>query len=62
MVYRISEEPNPLLMENLKCLQDCAGGNSSFHKDLRVRRALMRRPEKNGANCLPAIVQFRGQT
>jgi len=57
MIYRISEEANPLLQENLKCLQDCAGEELCFREDLKARRALMRKLQKEGSGCLPAIVE-----
>jgi ArsR family transcriptional regulator len=58
MIYRISGEPNQLLMENLKCLQDCAGEDFCFRADLRARRDLMRRLKRDGSGCLPAIVKL----
>jgi len=43
MIYRISEEANPLLQENLKCLQDCAGEELCFREDLKKRATMMKR-------------------
>lgn len=43
MVYRLAEPENRLLIENLKCLQDCAGEDMRFAGDLRKRRALVAR-------------------
>lgn len=56
MIYRICEEANPLLQENLKCLQDCAVEELSFRQDLKARRALMRKLQREGSGCLPAMV------
>jgi ArsR family transcriptional regulator, arsenate/arsenite/antimonite-responsive transcriptional repressor len=41
MVYRLAEPNHPLLVENLKCLQDCAGEHLSFGNDLRKRAAVV---------------------
>lgn len=41
MVYRLAEPDHPLLVENLKCLQDCAGESLSFREDLKRRAAVV---------------------
>jgi len=43
MVYRLADEQNTLLMENLKCLQDCKGESAVFRKDLRKRERIVGR-------------------
>lgn len=55
MIYRICEEANPLLEENMKCLQDCVGGDLCFAEDLKARGALMRRLRTDGSACLPSL-------
>lgn len=52
MIYRIGEGGGPLLVENLKCLQDCAQEALGFGKDLEARRRLLERLELEGADCL----------
>jgi ArsR family transcriptional regulator len=56
MIYRINEEANPLLQENLKCLQDCAAEELCFREDLSQRRKLMKRLEKEGSDCQQAAI------
>jgi len=43
MLYRLAEPANPLLMENLKCLQDCKREYPSFTRDQRKRAAILKR-------------------
>ncbi len=43
MIYRINEEANPLLHENLKCLQDCAGEELCLREDLKKRASILNR-------------------
>ncbi|MGE9293913.1 MAG: ArsR/SmtB family transcription factor [Puniceicoccales bacterium] len=45
MVYRLADVEQPLLMENLKCLQDCAGESLAFAQDLRRREAVVSRSD-----------------
>jgi ArsR family transcriptional regulator len=45
MVYRLAEPSHPLLEENLKCLQDCAGEAACFAEDSAKRRQLVARLE-----------------
>lgn len=42
MVYSLADEKNPLLLENLKCLRDCASGELSFKTDLRHRDKILK--------------------
>ena len=51
MVYRLSETDNPLLHENLKCLQDLAGEELSFQRDLEKRRKLLASLSGEAACC-----------
>lgn len=57
MIYRICAEANPLLQENLKCLQDCAAEELCFREDLKARRGLMRKLLREDSGCLPAVVE-----
>lgn len=41
MIYRLAEPDHPLLVDNLKCLQDCASEYLSFQDDLRKRAAVV---------------------
>jgi ArsR family transcriptional regulator len=41
MIYRLARTPNPLLEENLKCLQDCKGEGTRFRNDLQKRKRLL---------------------
>jgi ArsR family transcriptional regulator len=43
MIYSLSDLDDPLLDENLKCLQDCAGTKTPFETDLKKRAALIKR-------------------
>lgn len=58
MIYRINNEANPLLQENLKCLQDCATEDLGFRKDLVLRRQLIKRLQKEGSDCLQAAICY----
>lgn len=57
-VYRIREPRNPLLEENLRCLQDVASEDLRFAEDSRARGRILRRVAKTvpaaaccGAGC-----------
>ena len=41
MVYRLADARDPLLEQNLRCLQDCAGEELCFAADLRKRREVV---------------------
>lgn len=56
MIYRINGEANPLLQENLKCLQDCGNEDLNFRTDLALRRQLIKRLQKEGSDCLQAAI------
>lgn len=59
MVYRLADADHPLLLENLKCLQDCAGEELCFGEDLKKRRDIIGRlnatsapaPDLKAASC-----------
>lgn len=55
MIYRLAEPHNTLLMDNLKCLQDCAGENLHFTADLKQRSRLLKKASKTG-NGLPEAI------
>lgn len=41
--YRLADPENPLLLENLKCLQDCASEQLCFSEDLKKRHEVVQR-------------------
>ncbi len=41
MIYSIARPAHPLLMENLKCLQDCVAEHPEFASDLEMRRGIL---------------------
>lgn len=55
MIYRLASPDNPLLRENLKCLQDCYNEQVSFKKDSAKRRNLVTRVKKEAPDCADAI-------
>jgi len=56
MIYRLPEPRHPLLEENLKCLQDCAGEELCFKEDLKRRAKLIRRLSKETSGCSEALL------
>lgn len=56
MIYRLPEPPHPLLIENLKCLQDCAGEDLRFKADLKLREKIIRRLQQEGSACSEALL------
>jgi len=60
MVYRLADPENPLLRENLKCLQDCAGEDLSFKTDLRKRGRIIDQLRGESSACAQALLS--GQT
>lgn len=56
MIYSLSDADNPLLVENMKCLQDCAGESLAFAEDLRKRRKVTERTRKEKTACADAIL------
>ena len=55
MVYRLLEDSNPLLDENLKCLQDCYGEEITFSEDNRKRAEIVSRMAEENAACAAAV-------
>ena len=56
IIYRLADPDHPLLAENLKCLQDCAGEELCFHSDLKRRRELLRRLRSTPSGCSEALL------
>lgn len=56
MIYRLAEPTHPLLSENLKCLQDCAGEELCFRNDLKMREKVIRRLRKEASGCSEALL------
>lgn len=54
-VYRLANASDPLLKENLKCLQDCYSEVITFKEDTRKRSAIAARIQKENAACAQAI-------
>ena len=52
MVYRLADPESPILLENLKCLQDCADGELGFAEDLRRLAVVMDRVRNEGSEYL----------
>ncbi len=44
-IYRIASQGNPLLEQNLRCLQDYASEDLRFREDLRARKEVLARSE-----------------
>ncbi len=42
MIYSLPQPTNPLLIENLQCLQDCAAEDLHFANDLKERAKLLK--------------------
>lgn len=55
VIYRLADEGHPLLTENLKCLQDCAGESLAFAEDLRKRRTVTARARRTSPVCAEAL-------
>lgn len=56
IVYRLAEPENPLLTENLTCLQDCSGRELPLKKDLRKRASIMKRLRKESTACAESLL------
>ena len=56
IVYCLADPDHPLLSENLKCLQDCAGEELCFKNDLKKRRLLMKRLRARPSGCAEALL------
>lgn len=58
MVYRLPDEPHPLLTANLQCLQDCGTEMEIFRQDLATRATILKRIANQGAEC-PTLLDAR---
>ena len=58
MVYALPEPPHNLVIENLKCLQDCKREYPFFKKDLNKRAAILKRIKKSQSKC-PGVVLIK---
>ena len=56
IVYRLTDPDQPLLSENLKCLQDCAGEELCFKSDLKKRRDLIKRLQTESSACTEVLL------
>lgn len=56
MIYRLPDPAHPLLVENLKCLQDCVGEEFCFQQDLQLRKNLIRRLGREASACSEALL------
>ena len=56
MIYRLADPKNPLLEENLKCLQDCAGEELCFAEDLEKRKAILSQLREEASGCAEALL------
>jgi len=59
IVYRLADPDHPLLSENLKCLQDCAGEELSFRADQRKRTAVIERLRREPSGCSEALLSHQ---
>jgi ArsR family transcriptional regulator len=60
MVYRLADPGHPLLIENLKCLQDCRAEDLPFRRDLRNRAALLKRLREDPCACTESVLSGHG--
>jgi len=57
IAYRLARPDHPLLVENLKCLQDCAGEELPFRQDLRKRREIIERMRRECSGCAKIVLK-----
>ena len=57
MVYRLPTKPSRVLTDNLKCLQDVAGDELCFARDLRARAKVLGRINKSGCACPDPVLR-----
>jgi len=55
MVYRLANPEDKLLLENLKCLEDCCGESIGFSEDAKKRQAITARIQKDAPACAAGI-------
>ncbi|MGD9419163.1 MAG: ArsR/SmtB family transcription factor [Verrucomicrobiota bacterium JB025] len=56
IVYRLADSCDPLLAENLKCLQDCAGEELCFAEDRNKRAEIIARLREEPCGCPTAVI------
>lgn len=56
VVYRLAEPGNPLLGENLRCLQDCASEELYLSADLQKREAVVERLRSDPISCQKVLL------
>lgn len=56
-IYRLTEDPNPVLEANLKCLQDLRGEEAVFRRDLVRRKEAIRDLIAGGCGELPSEIR-----
>lgn len=56
IVYRLADTDHPLLNENLKCLQDCAGEELFFSEDLKKRAEIIKQLSLQPSGCSEALL------
>lgn len=56
IVYRLADPEHPLLAENLKCLQDCAGEELCFASDLKKRQEIVERLRSDPSGCSEVLL------
>lgn len=56
MIYKLPSIQNPLLEENLKCLQDVATDKLCFAKDLSKRAQILARVAKSSRTCPSSVL------
>ena len=54
-IYRIASQPAPVLVSNLRCLQDARGEMAIFRQDQENRRKVIERVLRSG-KCLPQMM------
>lgn len=60
MIYSLPASPHPLLMENLRCLQDCSEQYPFLQEDLHKRSLILRRFAENKAECPQVVYDSAG--
>ena len=55
MIYSLADPENPLLQDNLKCLQDSFGDHTAFDSDMQKRAKLADRIKEETPDCACAL-------
>ncbi|WOO40879.1 metalloregulator ArsR/SmtB family transcription factor [Rubellicoccus peritrichatus] len=61
MIYSLPQPPNPLVIQNLKCLQDCADEHVCFGDDLKKRAEILARIESEQSNCPQSVLSANSE-